>query len=65
MELPKFFRDNGGIEEVRRSSTAKPKSNQPETTTGDIFKADAGFDWTKLAKESAAAQYGNPAKKGA
>jgi hypothetical protein len=50
---------------LKGNAAAKAKSNQPETTTGDIFKADAGFDWTKFAKESAAAQYGNPAKKGA
>jgi hypothetical protein len=60
-----FAQAEAELETLLKGSTAKPKSNQPETTTGDIFKADAGFDWTKLAKESAAAQYGNPAKKGA
>ena len=34
MELPKFFRDNGGIEEVRRSSTAKPKSIKDKAALG-------------------------------
>jgi hypothetical protein len=34
MELPKFFRDNGGIEEVRRSSTKKPKSVKDKAALG-------------------------------
>ena len=34
MELPKFFRDNGGIEEVRRSNTKKPKSVKDKAALG-------------------------------
>jgi hypothetical protein len=34
MELPKFFRDNGGIEEVRRSNTNKPKSVKDKAALG-------------------------------
>lgn len=34
MELPKFFRDNGGIEEVRRSNTKRPKSIKDKAALG-------------------------------
>lgn len=34
MELPKFFKDNGGIEEVRRSNTMKPKSVKEKAALG-------------------------------
>ena len=34
MELPKFFKDKGGIEEVRRSNTKKPKSLKDKAALG-------------------------------
>jgi hypothetical protein len=34
MELPKFFKDKGGIEEVRRSNTNKPKTLKEKAVLG-------------------------------
>lgn len=34
MELPKFFKEKGGIEEVRRSNTKKPKSLKDKAALG-------------------------------
>lgn len=34
MELPKFFKDKGGIEEVRRSNTNKPKTLKEKAALG-------------------------------
>jgi len=46
MELPKFFKERGGIEEVRRTNTKRPKSIKERAALGRTVLDGEGAEAT-------------------
>jgi hypothetical protein len=57
MELPKFFKDKGGIEEIRRSNTNKPKTLKEKAALGRTVLE--GEVLAKVSGDSLNAKYSN------